>query len=138
MNHMNFFMVVKGDSMNPTLKNGQLIFIDQTDQEYYNNDIVVFKKNEDIYVKRIIANNGYYFVDLNYDLEDSAVLYSYISEEEYKKTLNFPSSALSNYVFIKLENQYWMRGDNTRNSTNSEIFGPVEKEEIIGKVIGHS
>ncbi len=134
---MNFFMIVKGNSMNPTLKNGQLIFINKSDKNFQDNDIIVFRKNEDIYVKRIITSKGYYFVDFSYESENPSVLYSYITEDEYKKTLNFEHSALSNYIMIPFKNQFWVRGDNYRNSTNSEIFGPVKEEEIIGKVIEH-
>ena len=61
---------VIGDSMEPTLHDGNIIFIDRSKQEIINNSIYAFLENDNLYVKRIqknkdntlsiISDNSYY------------------------------------------------------------------------------
>jgi len=131
-------LVVTGDSMEPTFKDKEQIIVEKVSVKHSDlqrGEIVVVKHpdNPKIFViKRVIGLGGESFmifngkilidgeqIDEKYlgsDVETSGS--SYISEGE---PLTVPESS-----FILL-------GDNRNNSSDSRLWGPVDKNSIVGR-----
>ena len=122
---------IPSDSMNPTLKRGDLVFSLRTATEYNRYDIAIFESPDEpsvLYIKRIIGlpgdevdiKNGIVYVNGN-EIDDS-----YISKEK------------SNYTghFSVPDDSYFMLGDNRNHSRDSRywINTFVSKDKIIAKV----
>ena len=114
---------VDGDSMNDTLHNNDIMILKKFDKNYERNEIVVFKRNNDRLIKRVIALPGEKVKCV------SGIIY--VNNEEYEdsyangKTSDFQETILG-------EDEYYVLGDNRGNSMDSRIFGPVKKEQILG------
>lgn len=101
---------VSGGSMEPTLLNGELVVFYRLDREYRKDDIVVFRREDDIqYIKRIAACGG---EQVSADAE---------GEEPYE----VPGGA------------YFVLGDHLEDSVDSRSFGVIWQDEIEGRVFFH-
>jgi len=120
--------IVDGASMDYTLEDGQLVFINKfvynvKDVERF--DIVVLNNEEDNdrIIKRIIGlpnekieynNNQLYvngkLVEQNYEVEQT-----------------------EDFTVVTKENEYFVLGDNRTNSADSRMIGPVSRKSIKGK-----
>lgn len=124
-------------AMEPAYVDGDLLDVDKTATEFSRGDVIIFNKilsgQNSIVVKRIIGlpsetiaiNNGVIFID-NQPLDLSNLLSGddYYVRGSAQGTLN--------------NDEYFVIGDNHNKSLDSRIatFGPVKKQEIIGKVLG--
>lgn len=126
---------VVGVSMEPTLYNGQQIFIDRF---FYvlsspkRGDVVVFlpngNENSHYYVKRVVAVPGDRLV-----IQDGTLFVNGIESEWVSAYISDPGIAGNEFT---LENgEYFCVGDNPGNSEDSRSanIGPVEDTDIIGK-----
>ncbi|MDY2986727.1 MAG: signal peptidase I [Peptoniphilus sp.] len=120
--------VVSGQSMEDTFRNRNILFctiFDRTDLKH--GDIIVFKSpvEDKLYVKRVI---GLPKDEIEIDYEH-IILNGKILEEPYikEKTSYYKNS-------IKLENEYFVLGDNRNNSSDSRHFGPIPPDSIVAKV----
>lgn len=123
-------IVVVGNSMYPSFKNNQILLAKKIDT-LRKNDVVVIKS--DFYgtiIKRIalIPGDHYYFY---LDTEKIFIDNSYESISNFKKT----HGDYSLFDFQLKENKYFVLGDNSNFSEDSRHFGPVEREDILYKVI---
>jgi signal peptidase I len=128
-------IVVRGNSMFPALKNGDILFGIKTN-EFNKNDIVVLKNDfEETIIKRITYMPGetYYIVsrivahDCIQELVDKA---TYENIKMHNKSNNI--IAVKDIVPLK---KYFITGDNKNNSDDSRRFGSVEKDSILYKII---
>jgi len=126
-----------GDAMVPAYLDGDLLNVDQSVQEFSRGDVIVFNKptsdNKDIVVKRIIAlpNEHIIIKNGNVIVNDKQLdLSTLISGNNYN-ILGTVDIALNS-------DEYFVIGDNHMKSLDSRFdsFGPVKRDEIIGKVIG--
>ncbi len=123
-----FFKIVSS-SMEPTLSIGDRI-ISVKVENLKRKDIVVLyspKREEEILTKRVIGLPGE-----NLKIENG---YVYINGEKIEEPY---IKEKPNYEIkeIKIQNgKYFLLGDNRNESEDSSIWGSVEKEKIIGKVI---
>lgn len=130
-------VVVSGSSMDPTLKNGEILILNKLATNYNRYDIVVLDaiingKKERI-VKRIIALPGE-----NIEYKDHSL---YINgkkmRDDFKNdTDDFSLEELEGIEEIK-EGYYFVMGDNRDNSLDSRDsrVGLVKKEDIIGRPV---
>lgn len=131
--------VVNGASMDPTFATGQFLIVDRLSYRLgqpTRGDVVVFKypnNPKTYYIKRIIGlpgetikiKDGKVFV-LNNSSEEIALNESYITDN-HKSYDN---------LTVKLEvDEYFVMGDNRKESSDSRSWGPLEKEFIIGRPI---
>ena len=127
---------VDGVSMAPTFHNTQLVLIDKispifTDYKY--GDIVVFDSHDEQnnkYVKRVIALPNDHIVIKNDKVyvNDKQIVENYLVE-------GTPTEGKIDLVVPK--NQYFVLGDNRMNSKDSRFIGPIEREDMTGRVANH-
>lgn len=120
---------VVGDSMLPTLSNGDFMFVEQVSNKLNlikRFDIIVVKYNRPSYlIKRVIGLPGEKVKFINNDL----YINDYKVEEEFEKIGN-----TLDFEIVLAPNTYFVMGDNRNDSEDSRTFGPVVKQDIIGKV----
>ena len=116
-------VTVDGNSMNDTLYTNDLMLLFKVGNiERY--DIVVANHDNKKLIKRVIGmpNDKIKCV--------SGILY--INNEEdtsgygYGENIDFPE-------YILKDDEYFLIGDNRSDSFDSRYFGPVKKEDIVGK-----
>ncbi len=149
---------VQGDSMLPTLQNGDLLITSNMFYEPQVGDIVVFASArtgfDKPYVKRVIATEGQ-TIDIDFDtwtvyVDGVAIEEPYVNYfknahgyYEYDSYLNpqmiAPSSMddayAQSYPITVEPGHIFVMGDNRNNSTDSRRIGLVDTRSIIGKVV---
>ncbi len=134
---------VEGESMMPTLQDGNLLIVDKLDARFgkiERFDIIVFQGRHDDYVKRVIGLPG---DKLEYR-DDSLYINDKKIEEpflySYKQRLiggnltgDFTLDEITGEDFIP-EGYYFVIGDNRLGSWDSRHFGLVSHDKIVGKV----
>jgi signal peptidase I len=132
---------INGQSMDPTFHNGEYILTNKVEYKITDpkrGDVVIFKSptNKEIdYIKRIIglpgdrvrlSNNKFYINDVM--LDESA----YLS----RNIVVFGGSYLQEGQEITVpQGSYFVSGDNRPHSSDSREFGPIAKEDFIGKAL---
>lgn len=125
-------MQTYGNSMAPTLHNGEIIFSVKTSKPDQG-DVIAFYYNNKVLVKRVIAGPGDW-VDI---LEDGTVFVNqqqldepYISEKSY-------GDADVEFPYQVPDGKYFVLGDHRSTSADSRhtAVGCVAKEQIVGKII---
>ena len=120
---------VSGSSMEPNLKNGELVITSKF-FDYKKGDIIAFYYNDMILIKRAIATEG----DVIY-MEDDGTVYinNEIQQESYVKELNYGKCNLK-FPYTVPNDSVFVLGDNRGVSLDSRCIGCVLKDDIVGKV----
>ena len=126
------FSVVGGDSMSPTLMDGDIVVLNRMNREYRTGDIVSMRvPSGDYYVKRVIACGG----DV-VDLDGGKVLVNgeYLENDwGYGDTKEETGAVI--YPYTVQEGNVFVLGDNRSVSMDSRSFGEVNLRQIKGKII---
>jgi signal peptidase I len=127
-----------GNSMTPTLHDGDLLLVDTAaypSQGPARGDLILFDPpvvSETPYVKRAIGLPGE-------TIEIGADGYVYVDgqrlDEPYTEAGSTECKARACEPVTVKEGEVYVLGDNRRNSADSRIFGPVDIDSVIGKVI---
>lgn len=126
------FSRVSGTSMNPNLKNNDIILVNKITKKIERFDVVLIKVEDTVFIKRIIGmpNEEIKYVNNKLYVDDLKINEPFL--ESNIKTNDFTIYDISS----KLEDdKYLVLGDNRNNSIDSRIFGLISSEDIIGKVI---
>lgn len=132
---------VDGDSMYPTLIDGEHLIVSDLFYSPENGDIVVLQEKNAFFtsplVKRIIAQEGQ-TIDFDYEnwgvyVDGEKLTEPYINRELEKAMKNYGSP---DSITVP-EGHIFVMGDNRNHSTDSRdsLVGFVEYDEIIGKVV---
>ena len=128
------FATVSGDSMYPTLIEGQRLMMAKTiligDIER-NDVIVVFEKGSGIIIKRVVGLPGEV---INVSSDGNI----YINGEKYESKFGGAYREDGTYVGKDItlgDDEYYLLGDNRAVSYDSRMFGPVSKMQILGKIM---
>lgn len=133
---------VIGDSMEPSLYNGQEIYINRMIYNFVSpkrNDVIVFKpalnQNSHFYVKRVIGlpgetiqiKNGRIYIDGELYIEDNEI-YDLIED-----------SGIAENEIVLAKNEFFVLGDNRNNSEDSRSanIGVVKQSDIFGQAWFH-
>ena len=121
---------INGNSMDPTLKEGEIVFLRQT-KEIETGDVIGFYFGGRILLKRVIGNAGDY-IDIdnegNVSVNGTKIDEPYLAEKSQGKCeLEFPYQVPKGMVFVL--------GDNRAISIDSRIkaIGCVQEDQIVGK-----
>lgn len=130
---------VKGDSMEPTLSNGDNLIVDKISYRFRapeRFDIIVFPfqyKEETYYIKRIIGLPG---ETLQIDEEGKIYINGEVLEESYgREIIREDHLGLAAEPITLGPDEYFVLGDNRNNSSDSRIaeVGNIKKDQIIGR-----
>lgn len=132
------FHKVSGSSMVPTLESGDFIITEKLSFRFGNpkaGEIIVLKNPRDEsqdFIKRIIAVPG-----------DTIKISSntvYLNGQPLKEDYLPPDTQIRSGAFLTegslvqvANNQYFVFGDNRNHSSDSRDWGPITKEEIVGR-----
>jgi len=123
---------VDGDSMEPTLQNGDIVFYSRIGKNYEVGDIVFARMpSGDYYVKRIVAEEGDVVA-----LQDGVL---YINGEpesgDYMQGTTQTQDGIVRYPYTVESGKYFMVGDNREYSMDSRSFGALMENQIKGKLV---
>ena len=130
---------VIGVSMEPTLYNGQTIYIDRFTYNIFSpkcGDVIVFlphgNKNAHYYVKRVIAKSG------DKVLIDDGICYVNGEECSFVTTKIMDAGIAANEITLK-SGEYFCIGEDPNNSEDSRSanIGLVQSDDIIGRAWFH-
>ena len=124
--------VVGGDSMYPTLKNGDIVLYSRIGSDYKRGDIISMRvPSGEYYVKRVIAGGG----DV-VDLRDGSV---YVNgeklDEEWAYGMTETETGAVIYPYTVREGNVFVLGDNRQVSMDSRTFGEVNRRQIKGRIL---
>lgn len=123
---------IYGKSMEGTLDDGNLV-ISVKSSNFKSGDVVAFYYNNNILVKRVIAQSGQWV-----DMDKSGNIYvnqvmidePYLKEKSYGQTnVEFPFQVPEGRIFVV--------GDNRANSIDSrnKTIGTISEEQVVGKLV---
>lgn len=128
------FMLIQGNSMQPSYRNMQLVILDKHSKDYDYGDVIAFhcEELEGVLVKRIVACPGD-----RVEIEDGTL---YVNGE---KSRVFPGEAVFGYSGLAEEEMkltegcYFVIGDNIPESKDSRYteVGCVDRSDIIGEIL---
>ncbi|MDO5079212.1 signal peptidase I [Streptococcus minor] len=123
---------IYGNSMKGNLDNGDIV-VSVKSNHFETSDVVAFYYNNNILVKRVIAESGDWV-----DMDEKGNVYvnkkkldePYLTTKDYGHTdITFPYQVPENRIFVM--------GDNRKESidSRSNAIGTVADEQIVGKLI---
>lgn len=129
--------IVSGASMETTFSTGQYLIVDQLTyhfEEPARGDVIVFRYPKDpskYFIKRIIAIPGDTLkIEGNtVTLTNSAYPEGTTLDEPYIRDMS-PNTTLSETLG---ENEYFVMGDNRNASSDSRMWGVLQRENVIGR-----
>lgn len=118
--------------MQPSLRDGDLLFYYRLDHDYRANNVVVFEYQDELIASRVIAVEGDTVNITDRGLEiNGHVIYEpeiYSPTTQFKNGPTFPLTVEHDTVFCL--------GDNREHANDSRIIGLIEKKDVKGKVMG--
>ena len=123
---------VDGNSMEPTLQNGDVVFFLRMGSDYQDGDVVFARMpSGEYYVKRVIATEGEVV-----DLKDGIFYIDGVQEEgDYILGITEAQDGIVSYPYTVEKGKYFMVGDNRERSMDSRSFGALLESSIKGKLI---
>lgn len=127
--------IVNGSSMDPTFSHGDYLIVDQLSYRLGSPerlDVVIFRYPKDpskFFIKRIIGLPGE-----NVEIQEGEVTITPVDGEPFTiddSYILYPKT--DQYETDLSEEEYFVLGDNRAESSDSRIWGPLDKEFLIGK-----
>ena len=123
---------VSGNSMLPTLHNGQVLISNRLEKEYEPGDIAAVRMpNGEYLVKRVIAVGGD-----TVDIKDGVVYINDLPESGYwVYGITEKAESGVTYPLTLSEGQIFALGDNRAVSVDSRVYGPLSATQTRGKIL---
>lgn len=123
---------IYGNSMNATLNSGELV-VSVKGSSFKTGDIIAFYYNNNILVKRVIANPGDW-VDI--DLDGNVYVNQQLIDEPYLDEKSFGEPDID-FPYQVPDDRVFVLGDNRDVSIDSRYksVGCVSSEQIVGKIV---
>lgn len=126
------FAKVDGNSMQPTLKDNDIILYYKSKKNIKRFDIIIFKRNNNLFIKRVIGLPG---DSIKYIDNTLYVNYNPIEEDFQKSITNdFNISDITSSDVIP-NNKLFVLGDNRLFSTDGRSFGFIDINDVNGIMI---
>ena len=132
---------VEGDSMLPALSQGDQVLAARIRDTYQRGDVVVFQQPVQnpgvfvkVYIKRIIGlpQEEIFFDEGSVRINGTALPESYLAETT--REFNEDRVRETARLWITGRGEYFVMGDQRRNSQDSRSFGPVKESLMLGRV----
>lgn len=120
------------EDMSPRISAGDLMLFYRLDKKPGNNEVVVFKKDDQWYTGRVVARGGD-SVEITEDSELKVNGSIVIENDIYYKTPRYDDYV--SYPLTLADDEYFILCDYREGAKDSRYFGPVRENEIKGKVI---
>ena len=120
------------EDMSPRISAGDLMLFYRLDKKPGNNEVVVFKKDDQWYTGRVVARGGD-SVEITEDSELKVNGSIVIENDIYYKTPRYDDYV--SYPLTLADDEYFILCDYREGAKDSRYFGPVCENEIKGKVI---
>jgi len=130
-NKIFYILQVSGDSMSPTLDNGDLLITSKI-FGFEKSDIIAFYYNDNVLIKRVIATEG----DIVNIDDDGRIYVNNIElKEDYVGNLSYGNCDIT-LPYKVPENSLFILGDNRETSLDSrnKAIGVIQKDKVIGKI----
>lgn len=123
---------VRGNSMYPTLHDGQIVLYNRISSSYKKGDVISVKMpSGECYVKRVAAVGGD-----TVELRGGALYINGQKESgNYINGATQPQEGLVKYPCTVEEGKLFVVGDNRADSVDSRTFGAVVEEQVKGKLL---
>ena len=123
---------VSGNSMDPSLVNGELVLYLRPVRNYQAGDVISMRvPSGDYYVKRVVAAGG----DV-VDVRDGKVYVNDILfEDPFSNGKTWPEAGTVIYPYTVRPGNVFVLGDNREVSLDSRTFGEVNLRQIKGKIL---
>lgn len=123
---------IYGESMNSTLNSGELV-VSVKGAKFRTGDIIAFYYNNNILVKRVMANPGEW-VDI--DMEGNVYVNNQLVDEPYLDEKSFGEPDID-FPYQVPDDRVFVLGDNRDVSIDSRYksVGCVSSEQIVGKIV---
>jgi signal peptidase I len=127
--------IVRGQSMSPTFSDGQVVLVRRMatlGRRLRRGDVVLVNNDHDVIIKRIFRIPG---EEIDHSFPD--VLRSTerrnLTDYYEQETVDTPTGPQTHYY---VQDGYLVViGDNTSNSEDSRVFGPVSVKDVLGVVV---
>ena len=128
--------IVRGESMEPSFSSGDYFIVDQISyrfKEPKRGEVAIFylpSVSSRPFIKRIIGLPGEHI-----EIKDGKIIIEsnnemiFLDEEQYLPSIETKGSV----SFVLRQNEFFVLGDNRDFSYDSRRFGPIKKENIIGR-----
>ena len=128
--------VVSGASMDPTFANGEYLIVDEATYKFNDperGDVIIFRYPQDttkFFIKRIIG-----LPEETVYVEGSAIrIVNEASPEGFTLDETYLTFTSESNIRIKLqEDEYFVMGDNRPASSDSRVWGPLNRDLIVGR-----
>lgn len=118
--------ITVGSSMEPTLSSGDIV-ITQITKSPNRYDIIVFKQDDTYLIKRVIGCPGE-----TVQIKDNLILINDNPIKDFVR-VDMKDYGLAENKITLGEDEYFVLGDNRNDSKDSRVFGPINKNSILGK-----
>lgn len=114
-------IIVSGQSMSPSFNNGQIVLM-KKGEKIERNNVVILNKDGEEFIKRVVATDG--------DIVEQKQGYVFINNVKTFYTTNKDCKAIN----LK-ENQFFVIGDNYKDSYDSRDYGIINNDDIQGVIL---
>ena len=118
-------------SMNPMIKDGDLLMFYRLDKDYAIGDLLVLDYKGKRQTRRVVARAGD-----TVDITESGLIINNAIQQEpeiYQQTRRYDNGL--SLPLIVGEGQVFVLGDARENATDSRVYGPVDVKDTLGTVI---
>jgi len=132
---------VKGQSMEPNFESGDYLIVDEISyrfREPLRGEVIVFKNPQNPsqrFIKRIIGLPGETLTLKDGKVVISAKQKKFILDESAYLPPFVETNARAYQTIALNKDEYFVLGDNRANSSDSRVFGPLPRNNIIGRVL---
>ena len=120
------------DDMSPRISAGDLLLYYRLADDYVSGDVMVFRKDGEQYVGRVVARGG----DTVEVTEEATLVVNgstVLETDIYYSTPRYENGP--DYPVTMAEEEYFILCDYREGARDSRYFGPVSRNEVKGKVI---